>query len=240
MKEEIGRECRTVHVLQTKKKECVQSILNNAMSSGVANITPVWREFHACKKHLVEVALAAIRAVAKVKSIYVMDIHGLTFLFDVPTFKKILDLLASSSVFAINLGEDVGTLGSEQFSLLASKILDGSSAIRRWFVESNPQRRMTMLVPCGLVSHPLGSKDHPTVFTIARRQDIQKWKDGNRDDNRLAWLRAPESAYVGARKSKTQMQDSLCNWNAACVVTQTVSVHTHLDVLATVANIVDL
>ena len=240
MKDDIGRECRTVHVLQTKKKECVQSILNNAMSSGVANITPVWREFQGCKKHLVEVALAAIRAVAKVKSIYVMDIHGLTFLFDVPTFKKILDLLASSSVFAINLGEDVGTLGSEQFSLLASKILDGSSAIRRWFVESNPQRRITMLVPCGLVSHPLGSKDHPTVFTIARRQDIQKWKDGNRDDNRLAWLRAPESAYVGARKSKTQMQDSLCNWNAACVVTQTVSVHTHLDVLATVANIVDL
>ena len=240
MKDDIGRECRTVHILQTKKKECVQSILNNAMSSGVANITPVWREFQGCKKHLVEVALAAIRAVAKVKSIYVMDIHGLTFLFDVPTFKKILDLLASSSVFAINLGEDVGTLGSEQFSLLASKILDGSSAIRRWFVESNPQRRMTMLVPCGLVSHPLGSKDHPTVFTIARRQDIQKWKDGNRDDNRLAWLRAPESAYVGARKSKTQMQDSLCNWNAACVVTQTVSVHTHLDVLATVANIVDL
>ncbi len=128
MKDDIGRECRTVHVLQTKKKECVQSILNNAMSSGVANITPVWREFQGCKKHLVEVALASIRAVAKVKSIYVMDIHGLTFLFDVPTFKTILDLLASSSVFAINLGEDVGTLGSEQFSLLASKILDGSSA----------------------------------------------------------------------------------------------------------------
>ena len=191
-------------------------------------------------KDLVQVALAAIRAVAKVKSVYVMDIHGLTFLFDFPTFKKILDLLASSSVFAINLGEDVGTLGSEQFTLLASKILDGSSAIRRWFVECNPQRRMTLLVPCGLVSHPLGSKDHPTVFTIARRRDIQDWKDGYRDDNRLAWLRAPESAYVGARKSKTQMQDSLCNWNAACVVTQTVIAHTNLDVLATVANIVDL
>jgi hypothetical protein len=239
MKEEIGRECRTVHVLQTKKKECVKSILKNAMSSGVANITTVWREFHACKKDLVQVALAAIRAVAKVKSVYVMDIHGLTFLFDFPTFKKILDLLASSSVFAINLGEDVGTLESEQFTLLASKILDGSSAIRRWFVQSNPQRRMTLLVPCGLVSHPLGSKEHPTVFTRARRRDIQLWKDGYRDDNRLAWLRAPESAYVGARKYKTQMQDSLCNWNAACVVTQTVIVTTNLDVLATVANIVD-
>ena len=153
--------------------------------------------------------------------------------------KKILDLLASSSVFAINLGEDVGTLGSEQFALLASKILDGSSAIRRWFVECNPQRRMTLLVPCGLVSHPLGSKEHPTVFTRARRRDIQLWKDGYRDDNRLAWLRAPESAYVGARKYKTQMQDSLCNWNTACVVTQTVIVTTNLDVLATVANIVD-
>ena len=240
MKEEIGRECRTVHVLKTKKKECVKSILKNAMSSGVANITPVWREFHACKKDLVEVALTAIRAVAKMKSVYVMDIHALTFLFDFPTFKKILDLLASSSVFAINMGEDVGTLGSEHFSLLASKILDGSSAIRLWYVESNPQRRMTLLVPCGLVLHPLGSKLHPTVFTLARRHDIQRWKDGYRDDNRLAWLRAPESAYVGARKYKAQMQDSLCNWDAACVVRQTVIVHTNLDVLATVANIVDL
>jgi hypothetical protein len=112
-------------------KECVQSILKKAMSSGVANITPVWREFHACRKHLVQVALAAIRAVAKVKSVYVMDLHGLTDLFDFPTFTKILDLLASSSVFAINLGEDVGTLGSDHFSLLASKILDGSSPLRR-------------------------------------------------------------------------------------------------------------
>ena len=239
MKDDIGRECRTVHVLQTKKKECVKSILKHALSSGVANITPVWREFHACKKDLVQVALAAIRAVAKVKSVYVMDLHGLTYLFDFPTFKKMLDLLASSSIFAINLGEDEGTLGSEHFYLLASKILDGSSAIRRWFVESNPQRRMTLLVPCGLVSHPLGSKEHPTAFTRARLRDIEMWKDGHRDDNRLAWLRAPKSAYVGARKSKTQMQDSLCKWNAACVVTQTVIVHTNLDVLATVANIVN-
>ena len=240
MKEDIGRECRSKHVLKTKMKDCVQSILKNAMSSGVANITLVWREFYACKKHLVEVALTAIRAVAKVKSVYVMDIHALTFLFDFPTFKKIMDLLESSSVFAINMGEDVGTFGSEHFSLLASKILDGSSAIRLWYVESNTQRRMTLLVPSGLVTHPLGSKEHPTVFTMARRRDIQLWKDGHRDDNRLAWLRAPKSAYVGARKYKTQMQDSLCNWEAACVVTQTVIVPTNLDVLATVANIVAL
>ncbi len=99
---------------------------------------------------------------------------------------------------------------------------------------------MTLLVPCDLVSHPLGSKEHPTAFTRARRRDMQLWKDGHRDDNHLAWLRAPESAYVGARKYKTQMQDSLCYyWNAACVVTQTVIVTTNLDVLiATVANIV--
>ena len=239
MKEDIGRECRSKHVLKTKMKECVQSILKKAMSSGVANITPVWREFYACRKHLVQVALDAIRAVTKVMSVYVMDLHGLTDLFDFPTFTKILDLLASSSVFAINLGEDVGTLGSEHFSLLASKILDGSSPLRRWFVECNLQRRMTLLVPCGLVSHPLGSKEHPTVFTRARRHDIQLWKAGHRDDYRLAWLRAPESAYVGARKCKTQMQDSLCNWNAASVVTQTVIVNTNLDLLATVANIVD-
>ena len=54
------------------------------MSSGVADIdiTPVWRDFHACKKHLVEVALAAIGAVAKLKSVYVMDLRGLTYLFE--------------------------------------------------------------------------------------------------------------------------------------------------------------
>jgi hypothetical protein len=123
MKEDIGRECRSKLVLKTKMKECVQSILKKAMSSGVANITPVWREFYACRKHLVQVALAALRAVTEVMSVYVMDLHGLTDLFDFPTFKKILDLLASSSVFAINLEEDVGTFGSEHFSLLASKFL---------------------------------------------------------------------------------------------------------------------
>ena len=67
MKKDIGRECRTVLVLQTKKKQCVDSILKSAMSSGVANITHVWREFHACTKVLVQVALAAIRAVLKLR-----------------------------------------------------------------------------------------------------------------------------------------------------------------------------
>jgi hypothetical protein len=54
------------------------------------------------------------------KSVYVMDIHGLTYLFEFLAFKKILDLLASSSVFALNMEEDGGALGSEHFCLLAS------------------------------------------------------------------------------------------------------------------------
>jgi hypothetical protein len=123
MKEDIGRECRTVHVLQTKKKQCVDSILKNAMSSEVANITHVWREFHTCTKVLVQVALAAIRAVAKVKSVYVMDLHGLTYLFDFPTFKKILDLLASSSIFALNLGKTMEFLEVNNFHYLRQKLL---------------------------------------------------------------------------------------------------------------------
>jgi hypothetical protein len=55
--------------IKKKEKQCVQDILDRAMSTGVADITPVWRNFPASKKQRVEVALNAIGAVAKVKSV---------------------------------------------------------------------------------------------------------------------------------------------------------------------------
>ncbi len=100
----------------------------------------VWRDFQALRKHLVDAALDAIGVVAKMSSVYVLDIHGLTFLFEFQTFQKVMVLLTPSSVIVINLEEDEGTLDSRHISLIASKILDGSSSIRHWFVECQLKR----------------------------------------------------------------------------------------------------
>ena len=86
-----------------------------------------------------------------------------------------LNLLSNSAIFAVNMGEDNLILDVPHFSLLAAKIKDGSSAVRRWFVESTPQRRVT-LRHCGLVSQrksrlTKGSVTSPNIFTIARRVD---------------------------------------------------------------------
>jgi hypothetical protein len=45
MTDEIGRDCKRVVMLQTKKKECVQGIIAQATAKGVADITRVWRDF---------------------------------------------------------------------------------------------------------------------------------------------------------------------------------------------------
>jgi hypothetical protein len=157
-----------------------------------------------------------------------MDIHGLTLLFEFQIFEKVMDLLTPSWIMAVNMGKDGGALSSAHFSLIASKILDGSSALRRWYVESNPQRRKT-LVRFGLVTHPSGSKDNPTVFTRARRRDIELWKEGQRDSTRLSWLRAPRRAFEGARKHNVAFQSKLCNWRTRCAVTSSVNANARLD-----------
>jgi hypothetical protein len=99
-----NRECRAEHKLKKKKKQCVQDILDRAMSTGVADITPVRSNFQTSKKHRVEVALNAIGAVAKAKSVYVMDIHGLTLLLELQIFEKVMDLLTLSSIMAVSHG----------------------------------------------------------------------------------------------------------------------------------------
>ncbi len=124
---------------------------------------------------MVEVALEAIAAVYRLKNVYVLDIHKQTYLFAFPIFQKMLGLLTNSCIFAINMGEDDLILASPHFQLLAAKIEDGSVALRRWFVESNPQRRR-LLVTYKLVSklrstRSLGNAKNPNVWTIARRRD---------------------------------------------------------------------
>ncbi len=152
---------------------------------------------------------------------HVLDIHAQTHLFAFPIFVKVLHLLNPSYIFAINLGEDAQTFESRHFKLLAGKISDGSIALRRWFVESNPTRRCT-LVKCGLVTkaptkrYPNPKVTHPNVFTIARRADRTLWHEGNRKSTRLAWLLAAESAFVGASLYKADMQNTTCNWEKAC------------------------
>lgn len=158
--------------------------------------------------------LKAIAAVAKLKHVYVLDIHKMTCLFHLPNFEKVLKLLTHSHIFAINMGEDAGIFHRDHFELLATSIRDGSSPLRRWFVESNPTRRV-ILVDCGLMKD-YAHQDKPNVWTLARRTDYKLWKDGARDQPRLAWLLAPESAYTVATRYNTTLQDSTCNWAIAC------------------------
>jgi hypothetical protein len=44
-----------------------------------------------------------------------------------------------------------------------------------------------------------------------------------RDQARLAWLLAPESAFTGATHYNINMQDSTCNWLIACAKRTVVS-----------------
>jgi hypothetical protein len=119
---EIGRECIRVVVHKTKRKKCIQKIVAFAQQTGVADITLVGREFAACSNTMVEVALKAIAAVCSLNNVYVLDIHKQTYLLAFPIFKKMIDLLTKSCIFAINMGEDNMILASPHFKLLAAKL----------------------------------------------------------------------------------------------------------------------
>jgi hypothetical protein len=233
MSDEVGRQAKHVLMVKTKRKQCVQAIQAQANATGVADITRVWRDFQSSTKAMEEVSLEAIAAVARLKHVYVLDIHGMTCLFYLPTFQKMFKLLEHSHIFAINMGEDAGRFDEPHFVLLASKIFDGSSAVRRWFVESNPTRR-AVLVKCGLVKDN-ANPDKLNVFTIARRKDREKWNEGERDLTRLSWLLAPESAFTAATDHNTNMQNSLCNWTFACAARRVVPGEPRLLQLATIA-----
>ncbi len=46
MREEIGKQCKTVIMIKKKRKQCVRGIKAHAIASGVADITRVQRDFH--------------------------------------------------------------------------------------------------------------------------------------------------------------------------------------------------
>ena len=219
MAEETGRECRRVIMLKTKRLRCIKKIVKEAQKTGVADITLVWRDFHHTKNIMLEVSLEAIAKVARLTNVYVLDIHTLTYLFPYHIFLKVMNLLNNSYIFAINMGEDDGIFEYKHFALIASKIEDGSSAIRRWFVEIHGNRRDTV-IRSGLISKVhtkvKGPVPHPNVFTKARRTDILLWGKGRRDEPRMSWLRAPDYAYDAAIKFKADMQNEQCNWVKAC------------------------
>jgi hypothetical protein len=233
MPEEIGRQCKNVVMLKTKRKKCVQGIKAQAIATGVADITRVRRDFHSSTKAMAEVSLEAIAAVARLKHVYVLDIHGMTCLFHLPKFQKVLELLEHSHIFALNMGEDAGRFDKPHFNLLASKICDGSSPVRRWFVESHPTRR-EIWGELGLVRDK-AHLDKPNIWTLARREDKRKWSEGVRDLPRLAWLVAPESAYTVAKQHNISMQNSTCNWEKACAARADVIADARFLTLATIA-----
>ena len=109
--------------------QCVQAIIAQAIATGVADITRVWREFQSSTDAMAKVSLEAIAAVATLKDVYVLDIHKMTCLFDFPRFQQVLEILTHSHIFAINMGEDAGMLDLRHFHLLAAKVRDGSSAV---------------------------------------------------------------------------------------------------------------
>ena len=232
MSDEIGKNCIKVVMLRTKRIKCVKGVVNEAKEKGVADITRVWRDFQSCTKTLIAVCLEAIAAVSALKNVYVLDIHKLTCMFHYPVFKTILNILESSHIFAINMGEDAGVLKREHFKLLSSKIMDGSSAIRRWFVELKIPCRRQIVAECGLVK-----QKKPNVFTLARREDKRLWKQGDRNSPRLAWLLAPESAFTIAKKCNIAMQDSTCNWDRATAVRQETASPDRLLTLASIATL---
>ena len=232
MSDEIGKNCIKVVMLRTKRMKCVKGIVDEAKEKGVADITRVWRDFQSCTKTMIEVCLEAIAAVAAMKNVYVLDIHKLTCMFHYPVFKTMLNILESSQIFAINMGEDAGVLKREHFKLLSSKIMDGSSAIRRWFVELKIPCRRQIVAECGLVK-----QKKTNVFTLARREDKRFWKQGDRNSPRLAWLLAPESAFTIAKKCNIAMQDSTCNWDRATAVRQETDSQDRLLTLASIATL---
>ena len=222
MHDDIGRDCERALVHKKKRTKCVEKIVALAEQTGVADITLVWREFSACRDTMRTVALKAIAAVCSIKTVYVMDMHEQTYLFPFPIFQQVIALLTKSSIFAINMGEDNLIFDNDHFKLLADKIEDGSIPLRRWFVESDPERRIIMikykLVSKEQTSRKKANADNPNVWTIARRRDKEYWIEGKRDLTRLSWLTAPPSAYKGAIKYKTDMQNSTCNWETACAL----------------------
>jgi hypothetical protein len=127
--------------------------------------------------------------------------------------------------------EDAGIFNRQHFQLLSSKILDGTSAIRRWFVELGRGRR-NIVVEYGLMQF-----NEPNVFQLARREDKKLWKQGDCTSARLAWLLAPESAFNVATQHKTAMQDSTCNWDRACAVRQEFEREARLLALATISTL---
>ncbi len=60
---EIGKACDSVVVHKIKRKECIKRIVGFAQQTGVADVTLVWKEFSACTKTMLDVALEAIAAV---------------------------------------------------------------------------------------------------------------------------------------------------------------------------------
>ena len=224
---EVGRECKSTLVHKKKVNQCIQRIVAKAQRTGAADITVAWREFASYPETLTSLALKAISIVSGLKNVYVLDIHGLECLFPYAVFQKMIALLAHSAIFAVNMGEDNMMLDIPHFTLLAAKIRDGSIAVRRWFVECTAQRR-AILMQCGLVSHRKGRQTQgnvttPNIFTIVRKIDKAMWVDGQRNEPRLSWLSAPESAYKAARKHNTDMQNSTCNWAAACALREDVT-----------------
>ena len=236
---EVGRECQRKLMQKKKVNECIKRIVDQARRTGVADVTIAWREFASLPEILKKIALNAIKIVSRLTNVYVLDIHGMKCLFPYEVFKQWIDTITNSTIFAINMGEDEMILDVPHFSFLAAKIRDGSLALRRWFVECNDQRRVT-LTQCGLLSKPQcrrrkGNVTTPNVFTIARRVDKTMWAEGLRTEPRLSWLSAPEKAYNAARKFNTRMQDSTCNWDKACALREAVEHTNPVVTLATVA-----
>jgi len=200
---------------------------------GRRDLTRVRRDSNSSTNVMTEVSLEAIAAVATLKDVYVLDMHGMTCLFHLPIFKKVLDLLTHSNVFALNMGEDAGIFDRPHFEILASRIGDGTCPVRRWFVESHPTRRK-IWGELGLVRDK-AHLDKPNIWTLARREDKRKWIEGVRDLPRLAWLVAPESAYTLAKQYNITMQDSTCNWEKACAARADVIADARFLALATIA-----
>lgn len=198
MPEEIGK--LAIKCIQRKESDLAYTlqVTEHAKKNGIIKL------FHNTNVHLV---LKSIQAA--VKHAFLLDVHGFLPLFELHNFNKLLDIIDYTNIFAVNMGEDGGLFGEDHCKTLSARILNGSSSLRRWFLEMNRQRR-TLLQKYHLVSAP----NSLTVFSIARIEDRRLW--GNDQTlSRLAWMRASEEAYECVDSYNIALQSTLTNFSRA-------------------------
>jgi hypothetical protein len=195
-------------------------LLENTKKSGDVNVSGA---FPKIQRKDVAFVVKSIGEAVRLKKARCLLLHACSVLLKSPVvFEEILQHLENSTtVFAINLGEDDGHLQEEHFKLLYTYIKEDKIGIRRWFVEIDQGDRKALLVSNRLYRNPkvASRTTHPHVFTTKLREDKELWRNATTAQRnnwkRFAWLRATEGAWKSVGAVKTALQKKLFNFKTA-------------------------